>query len=132
MIVILLKDIIRLLVASVLAVGLFLAVIALASIIFRQYFLTINVFNFDANHAWTNVAWYDGTNGEIANDEWKELEVGKFVPAGMFYFLLYCPEIPDLDEYRNPDFSPWIFADNHFGKCCDLFDYRLHQQEHLS
>ncbi|KAI3596378.1 hypothetical protein WG66_003082 [Moniliophthora roreri] len=70
-----------LIVGGVLGVALFLAIMWLSDILFRQYFLTVSVFNFDPDHAWNTIAWYDD-NAEISNDEWRTVEITKFVPAG--------------------------------------------------
>ncbi|EEB98129.1 hypothetical protein MPER_02419 [Moniliophthora perniciosa FA553] len=70
-----------LIVGGILGVALFLAIMWLSDILFRQYFLTFSVFNFDPNRAWKTLAWYDD-NAQISNDEWRGVEIPKFVPAG--------------------------------------------------
>jgi len=70
-----------LIIGGVIGIALFFAVIWLSDIIFRQYFLTVNVFNFDSSSIWKNVTWY-ADNAEISNDEWKDVQIAKYVPAG--------------------------------------------------
>ncbi|ESK82695.1 pyk10-binding protein 1 [Moniliophthora roreri MCA 2997] len=66
---------------GIIGIALFLAVIWLADIIFRQYYLTVNVFNFDPDHAWNSITWYDD-NAVISNGEWKPVAIPKYSPAG--------------------------------------------------
>ena len=72
----------RLIIAGIIGVALFFAVMALSSILFRQYYLTVNVFNFDPNNEWNSLQWYDD-NANISNGEWKTESIAKFVPASM-------------------------------------------------
>ncbi|KAL0956017.1 hypothetical protein HGRIS_002191 [Hohenbuehelia grisea] len=69
-----------LVIAGIIGVGLFFAVMALASVLFRQYFLTVNVFNFDPAHAWNSLQWH-GDNADISNGEWKNETIAKFAPV---------------------------------------------------
>lgn len=81
--------------------------VALAGVIFRQYFLTVNIFNFDPDHTWYNAGFYDGGgNAEISNGEWKVVRVAKFVPAGMLCDLLCFSEMPDLESVGGLIFPP--------------------------
>ncbi|KDQ27085.1 hypothetical protein PLEOSDRAFT_1097387 [Pleurotus ostreatus PC15] len=70
-----------LIIAGIIGIALFFAVMALADILFRQYFLTVNVFNFDAQHEWKSLGWYSD-NADISNGEWKNESIPKFAPAG--------------------------------------------------
>ncbi|KAF9056733.1 hypothetical protein BDP27DRAFT_1242393 [Rhodocollybia butyracea] len=70
-----------LIIAGIIGVAVFLAVLWLSSIIFRQYFLTVNIFNFDSNHIWSTIDWY-ADNAEITNGEWKYVDIAKYAPAG--------------------------------------------------
>ncbi|KAF4594280.1 hypothetical protein EYR40_009083 [Pleurotus pulmonarius] len=70
-----------LIIAGIIGIALFFAVMALADILFRQYFLTVNVFNFDAQHEWKSLSWYSD-NADISNGEWKAETIPKFAPAG--------------------------------------------------
>lgn len=70
-----------LVIAGVIGIALFLAVMWLSDILFRKYFLTVNVFNFDAKNVWKSITWY-ADNAEISNDEWKTAQVAAFAPAG--------------------------------------------------
>uniref|UniRef100_A0A0W0FVF9 Jacalin-type lectin domain-containing protein n=2 Tax=Moniliophthora roreri TaxID=221103 RepID=A0A0W0FVF9_MONRR len=70
-----------LVVGGILGVALFLAVMWLSDILFRQYYLTVSVFNFDPDRVWKTISWY-GDNAVISNDEWRSVEIPKFVPAG--------------------------------------------------
>lgn len=73
----------RLIIAGIIGIALFFAVMALADILFRQYFLTVNVFNFDAQHEWKSLGWYSD-NADISNGEWKNETIPKFAPAGTY------------------------------------------------
>ncbi|KAJ4477464.1 hypothetical protein J3R30DRAFT_3703874 [Lentinula aciculospora] len=57
-------------IAGVLGIALPLGCIALASVIFKQYFLIINVYNFDTVHQWTTVQHYED-NSVVSNGGWQ-------------------------------------------------------------
>jgi hypothetical protein len=69
-----------LVIAGILGIALMVGCIALASVIFRQYFLVVNVYNFDPNNAWATVQHYDD-NSVVANGDWKDATIAKFVNA---------------------------------------------------
>jgi len=80
-----------LVISAIIGVALFFALIALASVLFRKYYLTVNIYNFDPNHAWTAIN-YHGDNSEIPNGSWSNETLAKFAPAG--------------SEVTPPGFSP--------------------------
>ncbi|KAF4604546.1 hypothetical protein EYR40_003320 [Pleurotus pulmonarius] len=101
-----------LIIAGIIGVALFFAVMALASIIFRQYFLTVNIFNFDPSNQWKSLSWYSD-NANISNGEWKAESIPEFTPACKSALPVYS----FLPEQRNnfvgtasgvspPGFSP--------------------------
>ncbi|KAF4593381.1 hypothetical protein EYR38_009095 [Pleurotus pulmonarius] len=71
----------RLVVASVLAVALVFALLAFASIVVKEYLLTVNVFNFDPSSTWSSLGWY-GDNAELVNGQWENQSLGSFVSSG--------------------------------------------------
>ncbi|KAL4257620.1 Jacalin-type lectin domain-containing protein [Pleurotus pulmonarius] len=70
-----------LVVASVLAVALVFALLAFASIVVKEYLLTVNVFNFDPSSTWSSLGWY-GDNAELVNGQWENQSLGSFVSSG--------------------------------------------------
>uniref|UniRef100_A0A0W0FLW7 Jacalin-type lectin domain-containing protein n=1 Tax=Moniliophthora roreri TaxID=221103 RepID=A0A0W0FLW7_MONRR len=70
-----------LIVGVIIGVAIFFAVMWLADFLFRQYLLTVEVFNFDPDHAWNSITWYSD-NAQISNDEWKTVPIPKYAPAG--------------------------------------------------
>lgn len=66
----------------IVAVVVFFVVSWLSSILLRKYYLTVNVYNFDPDHSWSNITWH-GDNTETSNGEWKSVELPKYEPAGM-------------------------------------------------
>ncbi|ESK82696.1 pyk10-binding protein 1 [Moniliophthora roreri MCA 2997] len=70
-----------LIIGAIIGVALFFAVMWLADFLFRQYLLTVEVFNFDSDHVWNSISWYSD-NAQISNDEWKTVPIPKYAPAG--------------------------------------------------
>lgn len=71
----------RLVVTGVLAVALVFAVLAFASVVFKEYLLTVSVFNFDSSSIWKSLGWYDD-NAELVNGQWENQSLGSFVSSG--------------------------------------------------
>jgi hypothetical protein len=70
-----------LIVAGLLGIALILGCIALSSIIFRQYFLIVNVYNFSPDHTWSTVQHYED-NGEISDGKWQDATLPLYLPKG--------------------------------------------------
>ncbi|TFK61637.1 hypothetical protein BDN72DRAFT_435029 [Pluteus cervinus] len=70
-----------LIITGIIGVALYIAVLFLLDKIFRQYFLTINVFNFDPDHVWKSVNWHSD-NADISSGEWRTAHIRAFAPAG--------------------------------------------------
>ncbi|EJD47691.1 hypothetical protein AURDEDRAFT_123282 [Auricularia subglabra TFB-10046 SS5] len=70
-----------LIIAGILGVALVLGCIALASVIFKQYFLIFNIYNFDTGHQWTTVQHYED-NSVVSNGAWTDQSIAPFVEAG--------------------------------------------------
>ncbi|KAJ8694697.1 hypothetical protein PTI98_007349 [Pleurotus ostreatus] len=70
-----------LVVAGVLAVALVFAVLAFAGVVFKEYLLTVSVFNFDSSSIWKSLGWY-GDNAELTNGQWENQSLGSFVSSG--------------------------------------------------
>ncbi|KAJ3917308.1 hypothetical protein F5877DRAFT_80051 [Lentinula edodes] len=68
-------------IAGVLGVALALGCIALSSVIFKQYFLVINIYNFDTAHQWATVQHYQD-NSVVSNGSWTDQTLAKFVLSG--------------------------------------------------
>ncbi len=108
----------RLIIAGIIGVALFFAVMALASIIFRQYFLTVNIFNFDPSKEWKSLSWYSD-NANISNGEWKAQLIPEFTPAckSALHLHLLLPEqrnnsVRPASGVSPPGFSPVVNFEN--------------------
>jgi hypothetical protein len=77
-----------LIIAGILGVAIALGVIALSSVLFREYWLVFNIYNFDKNHAWSSFAHYED-NSTVSNGEWKDEKIGPFVTAGTIHVFSY-------------------------------------------
>lgn len=103
-----------LVIAGVIGIALFLAVMWLSDILFRKYFLTVNVFNFDAKNVWKSITWY-ADNAEISNDEWKTAQVAAFAPAGMSYDVRVSSATLTKCTDRKWSYTSWIQSCNKPG-----------------
>ncbi|KAJ4477431.1 hypothetical protein J3R30DRAFT_3291546 [Lentinula aciculospora] len=84
-------------IAGVLGIALALGCIALASVIFKQYFLIINVYNFDIVHQWTTVQHYED-NSVVSNGGWQDQTITHFITQG--------------NKVSPPGFNPVTTLDN--------------------
>ena len=73
-----------LVIAGTIAVAAFFAVLAFASVIFKQYLLTVTVFNFDPSNVWKSLGWY-GDNAQLLNGEWQNQDLSAFVSQGKHF-----------------------------------------------
>ncbi|CAE6475692.1 unnamed protein product [Rhizoctonia solani] len=55
--------------------------LALMNVIWKKYWLVLNVYNFDAENKWGNID-HHGDNSKVSNGEWTTKEIDKFVKAG--------------------------------------------------
>ncbi|KAG9091081.1 hypothetical protein FS749_000096 [Ceratobasidium sp. UAMH 11750] len=70
-----------LIVAGVVGVFVAYGVLLLFSWIFKQYWIVVNVYNFDPNFEWNSVTHYDD-NAQVSGGSWQAETIAKFVPAG--------------------------------------------------
>ncbi|CAE6370815.1 unnamed protein product [Rhizoctonia solani] len=70
-----------LVVAGILGILVSFGALALMNVIWKKYWLVLNVYNFDADHNWSNLDHYSD-NSKVSNGEWKTKVVDKFVKAG--------------------------------------------------
>jgi len=70
------------LIAGGLAIAIFFALEALADILFRKYYLIVEVTNFDGQNNWiSSPSWYSD-NALVSNDTWKVNTINQYQPPG--------------------------------------------------
>ncbi|CUA70013.1 hypothetical protein RSOLAG22IIIB_08854 [Rhizoctonia solani] len=69
-----------LVIAGVIAVFVVFGLLGFMSIIFKKFYLTLNIYNFDLDHEWSSVK-HHGDNAQPTNGEWKNKNIPTFKPA---------------------------------------------------
>ncbi|KDN41948.1 hypothetical protein RSAG8_07165, partial [Rhizoctonia solani AG-8 WAC10335] len=70
-----------LVIAGALGILVSFGALALMNVIWKKYWLVLNIYNFDADYNWSNINHHDD-NANVSNGEWKTKVVEKFVNAG--------------------------------------------------
>ncbi|KEP47140.1 putative transmembrane protein [Rhizoctonia solani 123E] len=69
-----------LVIAGVIGVFVVFGLLALLSVIFKKFWLVLNVYNFDLDYQWSSAKHY-GDNAQPSNGEWQDRTIPTFKPA---------------------------------------------------
>ncbi|KDN34243.1 hypothetical protein RSAG8_12670, partial [Rhizoctonia solani AG-8 WAC10335] len=105
-----------LVIAGVIGILVAFGVLALLSVIFKKFWLVLNVYNFDFDYPWASAKHYDD-NAQVSNGEWQNKTIPTFKTAGIalkyIVHYLYDNEVGlkfidaqdttafDLEDYYN-------------------------------
>ncbi|CUA72071.1 hypothetical protein RSOLAG22IIIB_10042 [Rhizoctonia solani] len=69
-----------LVIAGVIGVFVVFGILGLINVIFKKFWLIVNVYNFDLDRAWTSIK-YHGDNAQVSNEEWRNKTIPTFKPV---------------------------------------------------